>query len=487
MNSLYQIYLQHPQVFIDTRKELTDGLFFAVGQKDANGLHRGNQFAEMALESGKAAYVVINDASLKSKYADDERFILVEDCEKSLQDLARIHRKNLRMPIIAIAGSNGKTTTKELLDRVLSLKYITFSTRGNLNNHLGVPLSILSIDSSGEYEMVILEIGANHLDETRFLAEIIAPDYGLVTNCGKDHLGEYGSIENIIKGNKELYDVLSETDKTAFVSNNDKLLREISVHIKKRIFYGAYSECNAEIKKRYLQINVESKNNTINFLDHFSDNLSENPLLQSEQENKEHLTNKTEKIDANPFLQIRLYRQGQFVDIQTHLFGSFWLDTLLGVAAVGQHFGVSLEQIKLAFESYKPASLRSQLIIWEGNKVLLDCYNANPSSMEAFLNAVYECNLSEPKILILGEMLELGEYSQEEHQKIVDSLDFMKVEEVILVGNEFLEVKTVPRTFELIRVLDKETVKEYLKEKNYEGHFIFVKGSRGNRLEAIFE
>ena len=194
MEQLYSIFLKHPKVFIDTRNDISEGIFVAVGQKDVNGFHRGNQFAEDAINSSKASYAIINDIELKEKYKHDNRFILVEDGEKTLQDLARFHRHNLTMPVLAIAGSNGKTTFKELLDAVLSSKYKTFSTKGNLNNHLGVPLSILSIDNS--YEFVILEIGANHLEETRFLAEMILPDYGIVTNCGKDHLGEYGSVEN---------------------------------------------------------------------------------------------------------------------------------------------------------------------------------------------------------------------------------------------------------------------------------------------------
>lgn len=438
MNALYKIYLQHPQVFIDTRKELTQGLFIAVGQKDEHGVHRGNQFAELAISSGKAAYAIINDAKLKAKHADDKRFILVKDGEVALQDLAREHRKQLRLPIIAIAGSNGKTTTKELLDKLLALKYKTFSTRGNLNNHLGVPLSILSIDNSLEiYEMAILEIGANHLDETRFLTEIVSPSYGLVTNCGKDHLGEYGSMDNVIKANKELYDVLAQQGKAAFVFNQDKLLVEMSKNVANRIFYGADANCYADILE-------------------------------------------------TPFLKFRLHRNEQFVEIQTNLFGRFWLDILLGVAAIGQHFAMTLDEIKLAFEAYKPAALRSQLVEWQGNKVLLDCYNANPSSMEAFLAEIQQSTLVEPKILVFGEMLELGDFSREEHQNLVNSIDWKQFEEVILVGKEFT-ILNLPTTKNLLHFSDRTEVQKYFQEKKYQGKYIFVKGSRGNRLEAIFE
>jgi UDP-N-acetylmuramoyl-tripeptide--D-alanyl-D-alanine ligase len=435
MKALYQHYLKHPFVFIDTRKDLSNGIFVAVGQKDARGAHRGNQFAELAINSGKAAYAIINDAELKEKYVKDERYILVEDGEKALQEFAKYHRKRLNCPILAIAGSNGKTTIKELLHRVLSHQYKTFSTQGNLNNHLGVPLSLLSIDNS--YEMAILEIGANHLEETRFLAELIEPDYGLVTNCGKDHLGEYGSIENIIKANKELYDVLNETNKPAFVCQNDALLVKISEDLSNRIFYGQNASVNAKVLSR--------------------------PFLKFEL-----------SIDSAKWL------------VQTNLFGTFWLDALLGAAAVGNYFKVDAANIKKGLESYHPAALRSQLIRWKDNKVLLDCYNANPSSMEVFLAEIQESNLEEGKVLILGEMLELGDYSQNEHQKLVNEIDLNQFEAVLLVGASFLEIE-LPAVKNLQHFETRNAVKEFILAQDYKEHYFFVKGSRGNRLENLFE
>lgn len=434
MEALYQHYLKHPFVFIDTRKELSNGIFVAVGQKDTRGAHRGNQFAELAINSGKAAYAIINDVALKEKYATDKRYILVEDGEKALQEFAKYHRKQLKCPILAIAGSNGKTTIKELLHRVLSKKYKTFSTQGNLNNHLGVPLSLLSIDSS--YEMAILEIGANHLEETRFLATLIEPDYGLVTNCGKDHLGEYGSIENIIKANKELYDVLAESNKTAFVCANDNLLVEISDTIPNRIFYGQNAFINA-------------------------------------------------KIVGRPFLKFELSIEASKWMVQTNLFGAFWLDALLGAAAVGHYFQVDGTSIKEGLESYHPAALRSQLITWKENKVLLDCYNANPSSMDVFLAEIQESDFKETKILVLGEMLELGDYSQEEHQKLVDAIDLNQFECVLLVGVSFLEIE-LPVSEKLRHFETRNAAKEFLLARDYQKYYFFVKGSRGNRLEDLF-
>ena len=434
MEELYKIYQNHPQVFIDTRKELSDAIFVAVGQKNEKGVHRGNQFAEMALESGKAAYAVINDPELKAKYANDERFILVEDGEKALQGLAHYHRQQLTIPVIVIAGSNGKTTTKELLDGVLSTKYKTFSTRGNYNNHLGVPLSILSIDAS--YEMAVLEIGANHLEETRFLAELILPDYGLLTNCGKDHLGEYGSIENVIQGNKELYDVLTETRKTAFVCKNDQQLVDISAEVNNRIFYGDGTTLDATVL-------------------------------------------------ATPFLKFELKIKEQSIDVQTNLFGRFWLDALLTAAAVGHHFGVSLEDYKKAVEAYQPAALRSQLTEWKGNKVLLDCYNANPSSMEVFVDEIQQSSMEASKVLVLGEMLELGVYSKAEHQTLVNRIDLTAYDEVIWIGESFLEVNITTADNQHY-FPEKAAAEAYLQAQNYEGKYFFVKGSRGNRLETLF-
>ena len=434
MEALYQHYLNHPFVFIDTRKELSNGIFVAVGQKDTRGVHRGNQFAELAINSGKAAYAIINDPELKEKHELDQRYILVEDGEVTLQDLARYHRQQLKCPILAIAGSNGKTTIKELLHRVLGQQYKTFSTQGNLNNHLGVPLSLLSIDAT--YEMAILEIGANHLEETLFLAKLIAPDYGLVTNCGKDHLGEYGSIENIINANKELYDVLAATNKTAFVCKNDALLVDISKEVAQRVFYG--NGCTVDAT-----------------------------------------------ITDTPFLKLVLSINQTQWDVQTNLFGRFWLDALLGAAAVGHYFNIEGVAIKEGLESYQPAALRSQQISWNENKVLLDCYNANPSSMEVFLDEIHQSNLQEAKILILGEMLELGAYSKDEHQQLVNRIDYAQFEKVLLVGESFANIH-LPKLGNIQHFETRATAKAFIAAQNYQQRYFFVKGSRGNRLENLF-
>ena len=433
MNTLYQYYQQHPQVFIDTRKAVQAGIFVAVGQKDERGCHRGNQFAQQALASGQAAYVLINDPALKEKHATDDRYILVEDGEKVLQELARAHLTHLNCPIIAIAGSNGKTTFKELLHKILADKYHIFSTQGNLNNHLGVPLSVLSLTQ--EHQLAILELGANHLGETRFLAELVQATYGIVTNCGKDHLGEYGSVENIVKANKELYDVLAEQSKTAFVHQDNAQLMQMSESVTKRVLYGK----EGRVRVTTLE---------------------------------------------TPFLKVKLQIEAAHWEIQSHLFGGFWLETLQGVAAIGHYFGVSGAAIKTAIESYKPAALRSEQVEWQGHKVLLDCYNANPSSMQVFLQAIQESNLQGNKVLVLGEMGELGAYSAEEHQTLLAQIDWQQYQAVYVYGKAF-SVIPLPQETQLHHFLEKAGLQNAL-QNLAKSSAIFVKGSRSNRLESLF-
>lgn len=433
INTLYNIYLQHPEIHIDTRKVTKNSIFWALGVLDEQGVHRGNQFAEQALAEKGAAYAIVNDPSLKAKYAEDDRYILVDNGETALQDLAKHHRQQLDCPIIAIAGSNGKTTAKELLDNILSKQYKTFSTKGNLNNHLGVPLSLLQIDAS--YEMAILEIGANHLEETYFLSKIIAPDYGFVTNCGKDHLGEYGSVENIIKANKELYDFLAESEGLAFVNAQDSVLLKASQAVQFLSYYGEQTDSFATVLER-------------------------------------------------PILQLALNIQTEKITVQTQLFGVFWLDTILGVAHIGNHLGINIQQIKEAVEAYQPAALRSQQLQWKNNKVLLDCYNANPSSMEVFLSELQQIPLDNA-ILILGEMLELGEYSQAEHQELVDNIQYDYFEQVLLVGEEFTKTK-LPDNQNLKHRLTTAEATKWVAQQQWKQKNCFVKGSRGNRLEDLF-
>ncbi len=437
LTELYQLYLQYPYVSIDSRKVPTNSLFFAVGRKNEEGIHRGCQFAALALEAGAAA-VVINDPKLKALHANDKRWIWVEDVEMTLQQLGRHHRQQLDIPVIAIAGSNGKTTTRALIRAVLAERYQCFATPGNLNNQLGVPLSLLQIGVG--HQIAILELGANHLGETYYLSQLVQPTMGLVTNCGKDHLGEYGSYENIVKANKELYDYLAQTEGIVWVNGRDETLIQASEHCRQRFFYGA------------------------------DDNTVRADILNS------------------PFLELRVWVNDKAQDLKTVLFGDFWRDSVLAAVQIGYYFGMSLEEMLPAIAAYRPDALRSQMIDWQGNVAVLDCYNANPSSMEAFVRAA-QSSPESPKILILGEMLELGAYSQEEHQYLLDKvIDYQKFESVILVGLSFLEVN-IPQLPQLLHFRDAHSALAYWPQKSWADKppcFIYVKGSRGNKLEQLF-
>jgi len=435
IEQLYQIYLHYQHIIIDTRKVIKDSFFFAVGRKDERGVHRGCQFAAQALAAG-AAVVVINDPELKALHTNDERWFLVEDCESALQQLGRYHREQLDIPIIAIAGSNGKTTTKELLQLVLAQKYSCFATIGNLNNHLGVPLSLLQIET--HHDMAILEVGANHLGETAYLCRLVQPTYGLVTNCGKDHLGEYGSFENVIEANKELYDYFEENGGLVFVNGRDEILMRTSEKVEQRICYG-------------------DDNNSVRA-----------------------------DITGSPLLELNLWINDEAAAVKTALFGDFWRDALLAAAQIGHQFGIELFAIKKAIEAYRPEGLRSQMLHWQGHTLLLDCYNANPSSMEVFVRAAQE-SPEMPKILILGEMLELGQYSEEEHQHLVEKLiRYERFDHVLLIGKEFLKIK-LPLAPQLSHFEGREAAQYWLVERlEKEKYYVYVKGSRGNRLEELF-
>jgi UDP-N-acetylmuramoyl-tripeptide--D-alanyl-D-alanine ligase len=436
IESLYQLYISYPHISIDNRKVIKDSIFFAVGRKDERGVHRGCQFAEAALEAGAAA-VVVNDALLLEQHKGDPRWVFVDDCEFALQQLGRYHREMLEIPVIAIAGSNGKTTTKELVHAVLSTKYVCFSTPGNLNNHLGVPLSLLQIGK--HFELAVLEVGANHLDETAFLCRLVQPTYGLVTNCGKDHLGEYGSFENVIKANKELYDYFEENGGLVFVNGRDNILCETSKAVEQRILYG-----------------------------------DDNSSVRAE-------------ITGSPLLELDLFINDESAIVKTALFGDFWRDAVLAAAQIGHQFGIDIHDIAAAISAYRPAALRSQMLEWKGNTLLLDCYNANPSSMEVFIRAAQQ-SPEMPKLLVLGEMLELGDYSDEEHQFLLDNqIDYARFEKVIIIGNEFTKVN-LPGVENLQHFNDRNEAQLCLKNNILDNkkYYIYVKGSRGNRLEEMF-
>lgn len=420
---LYQIIRGH-KITTDTRQIVPGDVFIAL-----KGEHfDGNQYAAEALKKG-AFLAIIDDPACRS-----EGCYLVEDTLICLQQLAHYHRQQLHIPILGITGTNGKTTTKELCHAVLSQKYKTFATQGNFNNHIGVPLTLLSMDETTGFGIV--EMGANHPGEIQALCEIADPDFGIVTNIGQAHLEGFGSYENIIATKRALYEHVAKKKGKVFVNAGDPLLMEIT-RGQERETYGKEGELlKGEIKQ------------TIPYLVY---------------------SLKTRKGD--------LY-------VKTHLVGGYNYDNAMAASAVGMYFGVDPLQIQQAMENYKPSNLRSQLIRTDGNTLILDAYNANPSSMKAAVGNF--CDMpSESKIVILGEMLELGTESDKAHEEIVELALQGHFDKIFLVGNNFEHCKEKCNFITWFK--DTETLSEYLKLYPVKESFIFIKGSRGNRLERIVE
>ncbi|MCT4602212.1 MAG: UDP-N-acetylmuramoyl-tripeptide--D-alanyl-D-alanine ligase [Marinifilum sp.] len=424
-SKLYSLFKQYPIVVTDTRKIVPDSIFFAL--KGAN--FNGNKFAESALEKG-CKYAVVDE----EEFAVNDSCILVDDVLTTLQDLAREHRRSLSIPILAITGTNGKTTTKELVNAVLSKKYKTYATQGNLNNHIGVPLTLLSM--SEETEFGVVEMGANHSGEIKFLCEIAEPDFGIVTNVGKAHLEGFGSFEGVKKTKKELYDYLQGRGKVFVNCENDYLMGMLNDQEIYR--YGNTEE--ADSKARFLQ--------------------------------------------AEPYLilELRSPKIGKLY-IKTKLIGGYNFENALAAVTVGRYFDIKESDIKGALENYEPSNNRSQLKKTEKNVLFLDAYNANPSSMGVAVNNFADLKMKN-KLVILGDMLELGEDSEKEHQQLIDLLQGRTLENVYLVGDIFSKVNTVDqfKTF-----LTADEVVAMLEEENVTNHYILIKGSRGIQLEKLVE
>ena len=411
--SLYSYYRESSGVSIDSRTINRGDLFFALKGPNFDG----HKYVESALKKG-AFYAVIQDESFQIK----GKTLLVDDAEKALQNLARYHRCMITIPVIGITGSNGKTTTKELMASVLEERYKVFATKGNLNNHLGVPLSVLSIDET--HQMAIIEMGANHQKEIQFLSEICQPDYGLITNIGKAHLEGFGGIEGVRKGKTELYEYLSKTNGVIFYHEGDEMLR----------------------------ISLPANTTNIGY-------------------NKD----KVDVINNYPFVAFK-YKKAKF---QTQLSGSYNLINAIAALTIGSYFNVSLSDMKKGIESYVPENNRSQLKKTDRNLLIMDAYNANPSSMvESIKN--FENHPDENKVLILGHMLEMGESSKEEHEQLIELISSYNWKKVILVGEEFYKVNTV-KAYDLYP--NTEALCARLEEENFEGYTILLKGSRGVALE----
>lgn len=416
---IHSLFLKCNSVSIDTRKIESNSLFVAIKGENFDA----NTFAKEALEKG-ASYVIIDDEN----YFIDQRTVLVENSLTALQELAKFHRQYLKLPIIALTGSNGKTTTKELINVVLSKKFNTKATVGNLNNHIGVPLTLLSFNS--ETEFGIVEMGANHKKEIEFLCELAQPNFGYITNFGKAHLEGFGGVEGVIEGKSEMYSYLSQNEKLAFINLEDKIQVEKSKTLKSYSF---------GINKEVANVNISS-------------------------------------IAANPFVQIQFSN----LLIQTHLIGLYNANNINAALTIGKYFGVEEAAIKEALESYIPENNRSQLITKGTNQIILDAYNANPSSMAVAIENFLQLDNSN-KIMILGDMFELGNESSQEHKAIVDFLLDKKDVIFYFVGKEFYSNRTDKNSFHFFETFD--TFSEHLQASKIENSSILIKGSRGMALE----
>ncbi|MEM9077877.1 MAG: UDP-N-acetylmuramoyl-tripeptide--D-alanyl-D-alanine ligase [Bacteroidota bacterium] len=420
ITELYQIFLKHPEVSTDTRKINPNCLFFALKGPNFNG----NTFAEQALAKG-ASYSIIDE----EKFKVSDKHILVDNVLETLQALATYHRNQNNAKIISLTGSNGKTTTKELIASVLSKKYRTIATQGNLNNHIGVPLTLLSIKN--DTEIAVVEMGANHQKEIAFLSTIAQPDFGYITNFGKAHLEGFGGVEGVIKGKSELYDYLTENGKYIFMNADDPIqLDKLGTYVKKM----GYSASDPH----FFQIQL---------------------------------------IEGNPFVKIEV----ETTTISTQLTGAYNFTNCCAAIIMGKYFNVPLEDIKSALESYSPENNRSQIIKKKEIEIILDAYNANPTSMSMAIHSFDQIKNSD-SYLILGDMFELGEVAREEHQAIADLAQALGFTNVLLVGNHFYEVQTSFPKFQTF-----EELKTYIESHPIQKGNLLIKGSRGMALERVLE
>lgn len=420
---LYKCFMECGKVTTDSRNCPEGSMFIALKGETFNG----NAFAAQALKQG-CRYAVIDE----SEYAG-EGTILVDNCLQALQQLANYHRRQLKTPVIGITGTNGKTTTKELISTVLSRKFNTLYTEGNFNNHIGVPLTLLRLTK--EHEMAVVEMGANHPGEIKTLVHIAEPDYGIITNVGKAHLQGFGSFEGVIRTKGELYDFLrAKGGATIFIQNENPYLNGIAEGLT-CVRYG-------QTAGLYVS---------------------------------------GELISCSPFLSFRWTAEGVSHEVNTHLIGSYNLDNMLAAAAIGRYFGVSDDDISSALASYLPHNNRSQLKETADNKLIVDAYNANPTSMMAALKNFRQVEAPH-KMVILGDMKELGEASREEHQKVVDYLKECGFDRVVLVGPEFAVATHSYQTFQHV-----DEVLADIRMHKPQGYYILIKGSNSMKLSQLSE
>ena len=424
INDLYTLYKQYPTITTDSRKCVPGSIFFALKGENFNG----NQFATQALKEG-CSYAIVDEADYVT---DDKRIILVDNCLSTLQALAHYHRKILGLPIIGITGTNGKTTTKEVTAACLAQKFNVLATEGNLNNHIGVPLTLLKLTSS--HEIAIIEMGASHPGDIKELVEITEPNYGIITNVGKAHLQGFGSFEGVLQTKCEMYDFIRTHKGHIFIQHENLYLQPQSNGIEKTE-YG----------------------------------ISENLFISGS------------IIDCSPFLFFEMKHNNISIKIQTQLIGSYNLTNALAAAAIAVYFGVKPNKIKDAIETYIPQNKRSQLQKTKYNTLIIDAYNANPTSMGAALDNFVQIKANH-KAVILGNMGELGIESENEHRKIIGRLQEANFDKVLLSGNEFCKIDNNFECFSSTNNLIEELKKNPLK-----GYTILIKGSRSTQLERCIE
>lgn len=429
---LYKIYLQHPVITTDTRKISSGSLFFALKGENFDA----NAFAAQAIEAG-AAYAVIDNAEVNV----GGKYILVEDVLTALQDLARHHRRQLAIPVVGLTGTNGKTTTKELINAVLSEQFNTLATQGNLNNHIGVPLTILNINSS--HQAAVIEMGANHVEEIALLSSISQPTHGLITNVGKAHLEGFGSLEGVKKAKGELYDYLSANNRVAFINSNNPILMEMQAARKFHVSPVFYGDAIDDLVSGEITGNAPYLSLT------WTNNIS-----------------------------------GESYDVKTQLTGAYNLDNILAAISIGLIFKLSAAQINKGIENYQPKNNRSQVVQTATNTLICDYYNANPSSMAVAIDNMAKLT-AEHKAMVLGDMFEMGAEAAAEHKAILEKALATAVDRRIIIGQEFFKLKAedIPAEF----YENRDDAAAALQHKPILNSTILIKGSRGMALEKLLD
>ncbi|WP_035805255.1 UDP-N-acetylmuramoyl-tripeptide--D-alanyl-D-alanine ligase [Lunatimonas lonarensis] len=427
IQQLYEVFLASTGVCTDTRKITEGKVFFSLRGPNFNA----NAFARQAIDQGASAAVIDDPVFLVS---NDPRCILVENALVALQKLARHHRDQFSIPVVGLTGSNGKTTTKELLNAVLSCKYRTLATKGNLNNHIGVPLTLLEM--SADTELAIIEMGANKQGDIHELCEIANPTHGLITNIGKAHLEGMGGIEGVLKTKTELFQHLRSTGGQVFVNTRQDVFSNMIRRFQSPVLFPeADSFCGVTL------------------------------------------------ISADPFVHFRV--EGFDKVFHSNLIGSYNFDNIASSIAVGKFFGISPQAAALAAASYLPSNMRSQLMEKRSNLILLDAYNANPSSMEAALTAFEKMQGKARKMVILGDMLELGDEAEVEHAKLGEKLSGMAIDKICLSG--ILVQHAIPMVPNALYFPDPFSLRNWLLDSKLEDYLILIKGSRGMKLETLLD